>query len=41
MEKEKGFLERDYDIKLLKGYSEDKEAFPFTCKLSDLISPPD
>ena len=37
MEKEKDFLERDYDIKLLKGYSEDKEAFPFTCKLSDLI----
>ena len=41
MEKEKDFLERDYNIKLLKGYSEDKEAFPFTCKLSDLISPPD
>ena len=41
MEKEKGFLERDYDIKLLKGYSEDKEAFPFTCKLSDLIRRPD
>jgi hypothetical protein len=37
LEKEKDFLERDYNIKLLKGYSEDKEAFPFTCKLSDLI----
>lgn len=41
LEKEKDFLDRDYNIKLLKGYSEDKEAFPFTCKLSDLISPPD
>jgi predicted component of viral defense system (DUF524 family) len=40
LEKEKDFLDRDYNIKLLKGYSEDKEAFPFTCKLSDLISPP-
>jgi hypothetical protein len=41
LEKEKDFLDRDYNIKLLKGYSEDKEAFPFTCKLSDLISPLD
>ena len=41
LEKEKDFLDRDYNIKLLKGYSEDKEAFPFTCKLSDLISPPE
>ena len=38
-EKEKDFLNSDYNIKLLKGYSEDKEAFAFTCKLSDLISP--
>ena len=37
LEKEKGFLDRDYKIKLLK----DKEAFPFTCKLSDLIRAPD
>ena len=41
LEKEKDFLDRDYNIKLLKDYSEDKEAFPFTCKLSDLISPPE
>lgn len=41
LEKEKDFLNRDYNIKLLKGYSEDKEALPFTCKLSDLINPPD
>jgi predicted component of viral defense system (DUF524 family) len=40
LEKEKDFLDRDYNIKLLKDYSEDKEAFPFTCKLSDLISQP-
>jgi hypothetical protein len=38
-EKEKDFLNSDYNIKLLKGYSEDKEAFAFTCKVSDLISP--
>ena len=41
LEKEKDFLDRDYNIKILKGYSEDKEAFPFTCKLSDLIRPPE
>lgn len=41
LEKEKDFLDRDYNIKLLKGYSEDTEAFPFTCKLSDLIRPPE
>jgi hypothetical protein len=40
LEKEKDFLDRNYNIKLLKGYSEDKEAFPFTCKLSELINPP-
>lgn len=39
LDKEKDFLNRDYNIKLLKGYSEDKEAFPFTCRLSDLINP--
>ena len=39
LEKEKDFLDNNYNIKLLKGYSEDKEAFPFTCKLSDLLSP--
>lgn len=39
LEKEKDFLDRDYNIKLLKGYSEDKEAFPFTCKVTDLVSP--
>lgn len=38
LEKEKDFLDREYNIKLLKGYSEDKEDFPFTCKLSNLIS---
>jgi hypothetical protein len=39
LNKEKDFLNRNYNIKLLKGYSDDKEAFPFTCKLSDLINP--
>ncbi len=38
MEKEETFLNGNYNFKNLKGYSEDKEAFPFTCKLSDLIS---
>lgn len=38
LEKEKDFLNRDYKIELLEGYIEDKEAFPFTCKLSDLIN---
>ena len=37
MEKEEYFLNNRYDFKKLNGYSEDKEAFPFTCKLSDLI----
>ncbi len=40
LEKEKDILNSNYIIKKLKGYSEDQEAFPFTCKLSDLISPP-
>lgn len=40
LEKEKDFLNRDYNIKHLNGYSVEKEAFPFTCKLSDLISLP-
>ena len=38
LKKEEGFLNGFYNIKNLKGYSEDQEAFPFTCKLSDLIS---
>jgi hypothetical protein len=37
----KTHLNSNYNIKNLKGYSEDQEAFPFTCKLSDLISPPE
>ena len=41
MEKENEFLNGNYNIKNLNGYSEDHEAFPFTCKLSDLISPPE
>ena len=41
LEKEEGFLNGYYNIKKLSGYSEDKEAFPFTCKLSDLIKRPD
>jgi predicted component of viral defense system (DUF524 family) len=39
MEKENEFLNGNYNIKNLNGYSEDQEAFPFTCKLSELISP--
>jgi predicted component of viral defense system (DUF524 family) len=38
IEKEKEFLNKNYNFKRLNGYSEDKDAFPFTCKLSDLIS---
>jgi hypothetical protein len=41
MEKEEYFLNNTYDFKKLNGFSEDKEAFPFTCKLSDLINPPE
>jgi hypothetical protein len=37
LEKEEGFLNGYYNIKKISGYSEDKEAFPFTCKLSELI----
>ena len=37
IEKEPGFLEGNYDIKSLTGYSEDNDALPFTCKLSDLF----
>jgi predicted component of viral defense system (DUF524 family) len=40
IEKEINFLNGNYNIKRLKGYSEDKEAFPFSCKLSDLLNPP-
>jgi predicted component of viral defense system (DUF524 family) len=40
LEKEENFLNNNYNIKNLAGYSEDKEAFPFTCKLSDLICIP-
>jgi predicted component of viral defense system (DUF524 family) len=40
LEKEEGFLNSDYDFKSLMGYSDEKEAFPFTCKLGDLISSP-
>jgi predicted component of viral defense system (DUF524 family) len=38
LEKEEGFLNSYYDFKSLSGYSDEKEAFPFTCKLCDLIS---
>jgi hypothetical protein len=38
LEKEEGFLNSDYYFKSLTGYSDDKEAFPFTCKLADLIN---
>ena len=36
-EKEKDFLNREYNFKELPGYSDDKEAFPFACSLSDLL----
>ena len=37
VDKEKDFLNNTYYIKNLNGYSEDKEAFPFTCSLSELM----
>jgi hypothetical protein len=37
-EKEVDFLNKEYNFKRLKGYTEAKKAFPFTCKLSDLLS---
>ena len=37
MEKENGFLNNNYNFKEFKDYSESREAFPFTCKLSELI----
>jgi predicted component of viral defense system (DUF524 family) len=37
MEKENEFLNNNYNFKEFKDYSESKEAFPFTCKLSELI----
>jgi len=36
-EKEIFFLNKEYNYKKLLGYSEDKEAFPFTCSLADLL----
>jgi predicted component of viral defense system (DUF524 family) len=36
-EKEKDFLNKDYNFRELLGYSEDKDAFPFTCSLAELL----
>lgn len=36
-EKEPDFLMGNYGIKSLNGYSDDTDALPFTCKLSDLF----
>jgi len=41
MYKEEYFLNNRYDFKKLNGYSDDREAFPFTCKLSDLLILPE
>jgi hypothetical protein len=38
IKKEDDFLDKDFNIKILNGYSEEKEAFPFTCSLSELMS---
>jgi predicted component of viral defense system (DUF524 family) len=38
LEKEEDILNGSYNIKALKNFSDDNEAFPFTCKLSDLIN---
>jgi predicted component of viral defense system (DUF524 family) len=38
--KEEGFLNGKYNIESLSGYSKETDAFPFTCKLSELINPP-
>jgi len=35
LEKEKGFLDGEYDISKLSGYSIEEDAFPFTCTLTD------
>jgi len=37
IEKETSFLNGNYDIKSLSGFSDDNEALPFTCKLSELF----
>ena len=37
LEKEKGFLDREYDISKLSGYSIEEDAFPFTCTLTDFL----
>jgi predicted component of viral defense system (DUF524 family) len=36
-EKEKDFLNNECNFKQLPGYSEDKDAFPFTCSLAELL----
>jgi predicted component of viral defense system (DUF524 family) len=38
IDKEKEFLNNKYQFKKLIGYSENKDAFPFTSKMSDLIN---
>lgn len=38
LDREVDFLNHDYDFKKLEGFSEEKEAFPFTCRLSDLMN---
>ena len=37
VEKEMEFLNNNYNCKELKGFSKDKQSFPHTCKLSELI----
>ena len=37
LEKEKGFLDGEYDISILSGYSIEEDAFPFTCTLTDFL----
>ncbi len=37
LEKEVDFLNGNYNVKLLNGFSEERKAYPFTCKLSELL----
>jgi predicted component of viral defense system (DUF524 family) len=38
LDKEEGFLEGEYDISVLPGYSSEKDVFPFTCRLTDFLT---
>ncbi|MHA8079087.1 DUF2357 domain-containing protein [Aquirufa antheringensis] len=38
LEKEENYLNNNYNYQRLRGYSSNTDAYPFTCKLSDLIN---